>query len=260
MAPVPEDNKDISSRDDSDHFINPDLTIPIGESDSDNSDDGEGDFGDPGGYSLLPQEPDENGFDSDDNYGYSTENIANTSHVASFQSESSAGLGDSPLITQAESVLSTEEGAVAPTVLASSSTCHPSFIAKFSSGKIPSYMQVPRIPREKEEHLWNQQRQEPRKATLDPAHESKILKAMSRFSLPTENIPDWARDLNDDQWQQQIVSRIGIISDKGEHSVNARPLTPASSEDSRDTITAAVIADDSWVAEFAEDTNSTDSK
>lgn len=142
MAPVPEDNKDISSRDDSDHFFNPDLTIPVDESDSDNSDDGDGNFGAPGGYSLLPQEPDENGFDSDDNFGYSTENIANTSHTASFQSESSPGLGDSPVITLAESVLSTEEGAVAPTVLASNSTCHPSFIAKFSSGKIPSYMQV----------------------------------------------------------------------------------------------------------------------
>ncbi|CAG5121159.1 unnamed protein product [Candidula unifasciata] len=266
MAPVPENNnKDAPSRDDSENFFNPDLTIPVGSSDSDDSDlDGEENIGAPGGYSLLPQEPDENGFESDDSFVYSTENIDDPSHAASFRAETSAGLADSTVNTLTESVLLTEEGAVAPTVPASTSTSHPAFIAKFPYGKIPSYMQVsfvPRAAREKEEQLWNQHRQEASKSTLDPVEESSILKAMSHFSLPTENIPDWARDLSDDQWQQQIVSRISKISDTAERSTTARPLTsPDFIEKSTDTKTAALAADDTWVAEFAEDTNSTDRK
>ena len=43
---------------------------------------------------------------------------------------------------------------------------------------------------------------------ISTAQESQILKAMSSFSLPAENIPPWARALSDDQWQNQVLQRI----------------------------------------------------
>lgn len=39
-------------------------------------------------------------------------------------------------------------------------------------------------------------------------HESKILKAMASFSLPTENVPEWARNLSDDQWKLSVLRKI----------------------------------------------------
>lgn len=31
---------------------------------------------------------------------------------------------------------------------------------------------------------------------------------MSGFQLPSSNIPDWAKNLSDDQWQKQVVDRL----------------------------------------------------
>ena len=31
---------------------------------------------------------------------------------------------------------------------------------------------------------------------------------MSGFQLPTSHIPDWAKSLNENQWQEQVVNRL----------------------------------------------------
>jgi hypothetical protein len=255
MAPVPEDNQDIppsANNDDSEHFSNFNSNIPVGGSDFSDSDDSEDNNGAPNGYSLLPQEPeDDNGFNSDDDNTYITDNTGNSfDNVASTSGgDNIAGSVDPDLHT--ESVLSLEE-AIAPTVSASNESHHPAFLAKFTDGKIPSYMQVPEVPQDKDEHLWNQQRQESNKLSLDPVHESKILKAMSEFSLPTENIPEWARQLPDDQWSQQVLSRIGIVSGRGKHSINTRSPAPSHSCETKADYADTSATDDTWVADFAD--------
>ena len=39
-------------------------------------------------------------------------------------------------------------------------------------------------------------------------HADKILSVMSGFQLPTSHIPDWAKSLNENQWQEQVVDRL----------------------------------------------------
>ena len=41
-----------------------------------------------------------------------------------------------------------------------------------------------------------------------PGHADKIRSAMSGFQLPTSHIPDWAKSLNENQWQEQVVNRL----------------------------------------------------
>uniref|UniRef100_A0A0B7B4T2 Male-enhanced antigen 1 n=1 Tax=Arion vulgaris TaxID=1028688 RepID=A0A0B7B4T2_9EUPU len=250
MAPIPEDNQDTSPNangDDFEHLSNPNLTIPVG-SDLSDSDDSEGTIGTLNGYSLLPQEPeDDSAFNSDDeniveNIGDSTYQIPSTEVLVNDADNASSDV-------LAGSLLSSEE-AVAPTVSTSNESHHPAFLARFPDGKLPSYMQVSKTLRDKEELLWNQQRQESNKA-----QESKILKAMSQFSLPAENIPDWARYLPDDQWSQQILNRIGNVSGKGKHSANTR-LAPSSQSSETTPETQNSLATDGWVADFTDPTTS----
>lgn len=36
----------------------------------------------------------------------------------------------------------------------------------------------------------------------------KILSVMSNIQLPSSHIPDWARNLSEDQWQLQVVNKL----------------------------------------------------
>ncbi|KAL4238807.1 hypothetical protein ACF0H5_003514 [Mactra antiquata] len=72
---------------------------------------------------------------------------------------------------------------------------------------LPGYMQVPDLPRpDRKELLWNQPRHPDQ--MLDTGNVDKIKSVMSGIQLPSTNIPDWARNLSDEQWQSQVVSKL----------------------------------------------------
>lgn len=225
MAPIPEENQDKppnGNKDDSEinSFANVDQVI-FGASDSSDEDE----VITPGGYSLLPQEPDDD-LEQQDDFGQFSdeESVAGcegyNAPSLSLNSETASCLvlGDDLNNTRLpDTVLCSEAGLSAPTVTATNGSCHQSFLLKYPDGKIPSYMQIPSVPKDKDEILWNQKRQDLDKIALDSVQESKILKAMSGFSIPPDSIPDWAKNLPDDQWRVQILHRIGTASTSKKH-------------------------------------------
>ena len=140
MAPVPKDNqnnKPPNSGDD-DGLTNPQLTaIDVMDSSDDSDDDAP-----VSGYTLLPQDPAENGqTDSEDEPDEDDQEYIDTSlqtipsgNCVAAASCDQAGLPDVVLQTECE--------AAAPTVDASLSSLHPDFLAKYPDGKIPAYNQV----------------------------------------------------------------------------------------------------------------------
>ncbi|KAK3093991.1 hypothetical protein FSP39_022610 [Pinctada imbricata] len=72
-------------------------------------------------------------------------------------------------------------------------------------GRTPSYMQVPDLPRPlPKELLWNQSHDPGRDISLDAEQSNKIKLSMSKITLPQNNIPDWAKDISDDQWKEKL--------------------------------------------------------
>ncbi|XP_005094828.1 uncharacterized protein LOC101860397 isoform X2 [Aplysia californica] len=239
MAPIPEDHQDKppNDKDDGDlnDFSNPNLMMPIDVAESSEDSEIESDTGH-NGYALLPQEPGECEDDSDsDTYEEEMVNHSETQVNGDTITASGQSVNNSRHHSVPEAVLSSEAGAAGPTVAASETAYHPDFLAKFPDGKIPSYMQVPNVPKDSKDLLWNQSRLASSKVSFDAAHENKILKAMSGFALPTENIPDWAKTLPDDQWQRQVLGR--LRKDEQEEQVWSDQI----SEDGKS---------DDWVADF----------
>lgn len=66
---------------------------------------------------------------------------------------------------------------------------------------------------------------------------------MSGFSLPTASIPDWAKNLSD----EQFLHRIGTV--KNSNKSHPIPQQDSKSEDYKDTLPVKAT---SWVAEFPE--------
>ncbi|CAL1532059.1 unnamed protein product [Lymnaea stagnalis] len=258
MAPIPEENQEKppnGNKDDSEinNFSNVNQVV-FGDSDSSD----EEEIITPGGYSLLPQEPDDDWerqedddddvgqfFDEEPNAGYEVYNA----HSSSLNSEAASGvlLGDDiHNKCLPDTVLSSEAGVSSPTVTAANASCHPSFLSKYPDGKIPSYMQViPSVPKDKDGLLWNQKRLEHDKLTLDSVQESKILRAMSGFSLPSDSIPDWGKNLPDDQWRVQILHRIGTASSSKKHYSEENSESEVHVE-----VKASSDKSSEWIAEF----------
>lgn len=73
-----------------------------------------------------------------------------------------------------------------------------------NTSNVAGYMQVPELPRpDKKDLLWNQARQTD--ISLETGHAEKIKSLMSGIQLPTANIPDWARNMSEEDWQEKVV-------------------------------------------------------
>ncbi|XP_063429204.1 male-enhanced antigen 1-like isoform X1 [Mytilus trossulus] len=74
-----------------------------------------------------------------------------------------------------------------------------------AGGGAPSYMQVPELPKsDPQTLLWNQNGEEDR-IQFDEENAEKIKTVMKKIQLPLCNIPDWAKDIPDDQWKDKIA-------------------------------------------------------
>ncbi|RUS73238.1 hypothetical protein EGW08_018997 [Elysia chlorotica] len=218
------------------YLHNPNLGMTMDGGNSDSSDEDYEGMVAPGGYSLLPSEPGnyaEDSCDSDagaDEESGSNLDTQNDSHA----SEGAAAAINSDIIP--DTVLASEAEAASPTIQDSDDLNNPAAREKYPYGKIPSYLHVPSLQREKEGHLWNEKRSAVKKSTLDKGHESAILKAMSGFHLPPESIPSWAKNIPEDQWRKQLGSHTDSPA-PGDQSLSETVQTP----------------DSHWVAEFPED-------
>ncbi|XP_059168604.1 uncharacterized protein LOC131950454 isoform X2 [Physella acuta] len=241
MAPIPEENQDKPpNKEDSEinNFSNPNLPVYGGSDSSDEDNDNDSAVNNAfGGYSLLPQEADDDDENSDDD-----------SYQSTLEHNTALTPGENlPSESLPEAVLSSEAGAAAPTVKVVGNTYPAGFLAKFPDGKIPSYMQLPTLPRDNNDIIWNQKRQEHCQILRDPVDEQNIIKAMSGFSLPTASIPDWAKNLSDEQWHTQVLHRIGTVKNSNRSHPNT--VQDSKSEESKETLPEKAT---SWVAEFPE--------
>ncbi|KAH9519031.1 hypothetical protein Btru_008945 [Bulinus truncatus] len=243
MAPVPEENQDKPSNannEDSEinNFSNPNVMYAGTAGSSDDEDNFESNAF--GGYTLLPQEPED---DDEDEEGSDLCHSASTRNDTLHSEKEAETLTCTNLVcgSQPEALIESEMTASAPSVTLTNDSCHQAFLAKFPDRKVPSYLQVLSMPRDKDQQLWNQKRQDTDKFSLDSAQESKIIGAMSGFSLPVESIPDWAKNLPDDQWPLQILERIGRKSD-----------SKKSIDEHKKQHLEESFSGTSWTAEFSE--------
>lgn len=78
-------------------------------------------------------------------------------------------------------------------------------VHSLSGGGTPSYMQVPDLPKpDPQSLLWNQQGVETR-LNLDDENAERIKAVMKKVQLPPCNIPDWAKNIPEDQWKAKIA-------------------------------------------------------
>uniref|UniRef100_A0A2C9KG28 Male-enhanced antigen 1 n=1 Tax=Biomphalaria glabrata TaxID=6526 RepID=A0A2C9KG28_BIOGL len=245
MAPIPEKNQDKPSDTDNDEseinsFSNANQIFSGVSGSSDDEDNY--DESALGGYTLLPQDPEDDEDEADDHLM----NADNDSE----KNKELLTLDNLDCSSQPEASLDLERGASASRVIETNESYHPAFLAKFPDGKVPSYLQVLSVSKEKEKHLWNQKPQNASRLSLDSVQESKILGAMSGFSLPKESIPDWAKDLTDDQWNCQILKHLRVSGKSAEKN-----LTDVQKQEQEDLSTAGLP----WVAEFLETEKGNDS-
>lgn len=247
MAPVPKETNKPSNDNMDDSLHNPSLTITPGEGNSDSSDEDYQDMVAPGSYSLLPSEPGYFQEDSDsDDEGESGRFAVLDPENDSQSLEGAASAAYSDAVSNIDHatdavpniVHATEAGSFSPSAHLSKDSSNPGAREKYPHGKIPSYLHVPSLPREKEGHLWNEQVASVKNATFDKGHESAILKAMSGFQLPPESIPTWAKNIPEEQWKQKIHSRIASCGE----TTNTPDLS-LSHQSEESTL-------EHWVAEF----------
>ncbi|XP_063429205.1 male-enhanced antigen 1-like isoform X2 [Mytilus trossulus] len=68
-----------------------------------------------------------------------------------------------------------------------------------------SHDEVPELPKsDPQTLLWNQNGEEDR-IQFDEENAEKIKTVMKKIQLPLCNIPDWAKDIPDDQWKDKIA-------------------------------------------------------
>ncbi|KAK7506993.1 hypothetical protein BaRGS_00001844 [Batillaria attramentaria] len=213
MSPIPDENQDNPSDYDPDkdpeELETPDIIPPVGdESSSEGEDDSDMEAeGANDGYMPLPQEPEEDGGGGDSVMPPLPQSVEASIHSDESMTEvRGAGVDISESVAQGN--------------------VHPAFMANYPDNKVPVHLQMPDRPRDsKQEALWNQPRQENERLQLDSAQVSKVKSAMAGFKLPTANIPDWARQVSEDQWKQQLFSRLGPAQ-------NTSSITPSDSSGS----------------------------
>ncbi|XP_046369279.2 uncharacterized protein LOC124144078 [Haliotis rufescens] len=173
MSPVPDEDPDKQGIEDIEDMDTPNMVMPAVMEDSEDEEDTV-----PQGYQPLSQGPEDmngNNFDedSDDDSGMSEGEETGGQNVA-------MGTGIVP------------------------SGLYPNY----PEGDLPSYLQVPDLPQtDKKDMLWNQ----PRLASadgMDSGQAAAVKNAMKGFELPGCSIPDWAKNVSEDKWKEQLMSRL----------------------------------------------------
>lgn len=54
----------------------------------------------------------------------------------------------------------------------------------------------------------------PHDIEMDAEKENEVKMAMMNFTLPSSSIPEWARNVPEDQWKQMLIDKIQSKSDK----------------------------------------------
>ncbi|XP_033735605.1 male-enhanced antigen 1-like isoform X2 [Pecten maximus] len=166
----------------------PQFVIDNANSDSESeSEDGDSYYG----YQMLPQEPDDI---PNDVPGTSVMNTDD--HSQSSQSSAS----------------STEAGAEGP----NSADCDKDnsehlnkldhyVLHKNTGGQAAGYMKLPELPKpESKDLLWNKQRTS--SIQMEPGQEESVKAAMSSIHLPATNIPEWAKNISEEDWHSKLTS------------------------------------------------------
>ncbi|XP_046545159.1 uncharacterized protein LOC124255317 [Haliotis rubra] len=174
MSPVPDEDPDKQDFEDIEDMDTPNLVIPAVIENSEDEDEDTV----PQGYQPLSQGPEDmngNNFDedSDDDSGMSEGEETGGQNVAMASGIVPSGL-----------------------------------YPNFPDGDLPSYLQVPDLPRpDKREMLWNQPRHTSADG-MDSGQAAAVKNAMKGFELPGCSIPDWAKNVSEDKWKEQLLSRL----------------------------------------------------
>ncbi|ESO99533.1 hypothetical protein LOTGIDRAFT_113458 [Lottia gigantea] len=88
--------------------------------------------------------------------------------------------------------------------------CHQPHLTHYPSGSAGSYLQAPELPKpDKSDILWNQpDHSNTNSIKMDENHAAEIKAAMAGFKLPMSNVPDWAKNVSDEQWKDTIIPKI----------------------------------------------------
>ncbi|KAK7104641.1 male-enhanced antigen 1-like isoform X2 [Littorina saxatilis] len=194
MAPIPDENRDNPADTDPNHaeeLETPNHIIPPAHDSSSDDDDFDSDTEGPAGdgYVLLPQGPEE------DEEGGS----GDVHHPQAWPPPSALdGLPSEPMTEMRGAGVDLTEAIAQGNV-------HPAFVANFEDNKVP---EIPKTM--KEDVLWNQSPTTTgsQRLQLDSDHLSKVKSAMAGFQLPAANIPDWVKQVPEDQWKQRIVGKL----------------------------------------------------
>lgn len=214
MSPIPDDNQhtgsDYDPSQEQDELETPDIIPPVASassSDEENNSDMEEDENN--GYMLLPQEPDDDGGGD-----------------GGWMGPPSPQSVDAAILSQ-ESLTEVRGAGVDISASVAQGNVHPAFMANFADNKVPVHLQLPDHPRSsKQGVLWNQTQCETNRLQLDLEQVTNVKSAMAGFKLPSANIPDWAHNVPEDQWKQQLIARLRSPASSGQ------PRTAGASNDS----------------------------
>lgn len=201
MAPIPDEKETNSSNRTPNHNeddVELEMPTHIIPPATDSSDDGNGDDDGAdsdsedlahGGYMLLPQDEDDDGEEGGE--------VCSPPSV----------LEDMSL--PPEPMTEVRGAGVDVTEAVAQGIVHPAFAANFPDNRIPVHLQIPTLPlTHKDDILWNQVTPSAQRLQLDSDQMDQVKSAMASFRLPPANIPDWAKDIPEDQWRQCLVTRL----------------------------------------------------
>ncbi|XP_069117732.1 clumping factor B-like [Argopecten irradians] len=137
------------------------------------------------GYQMLPQEPED--IPSDMN--------------SEDQSESSQG-SESSAVTGAEGSTADCDKDNSDEHL---NKLDHAVLHQTAGGQAAGYMKLPDLPKpESKELLWNKQR--PSTMQMELGQAEKVKAAMSSIHLPAINIPDWAKNISEEDWHNKLTA------------------------------------------------------
>ncbi|OWF38393.1 male-enhanced antigen 1-like [Mizuhopecten yessoensis] len=171
-----------------DSIPTPQFVIDNANSDSESeNEDGDSYYG----YQMLPQEPEEISGDTMGTSVTSTDDLSQSSQ----SSESSTEAG-----AEGQNTADCDKDKSEHLNKLDHSVLHQS-----TGGQETGYMKLPDLPKpESKDLLWNKQRTSP--IQMESGQAEKVKTAMSNILLPTPNIPDWAKNISEEDWHIKLLS------------------------------------------------------